>query len=313
MVTIIKKEQSLIRILLLTGAMSLGNVGLANADAPRGFIGDIGSGWDSTSAVSVRVGHEHIGGSRLAIDTINGTGINAAGEVHDQNQMSMWLSLEYTVADRFGVSPGGHWIEYAFDQVYALTNMWIWNYSEGDPGGYAWSAQGLRNVTIKYTAMDGPGGWGSLSPGDWTTIFAGDMDVYDPGQPRTPSEIIEFGGAPAKYVLITTSTDDTTMNWVAEHRLTNYPNDDSGLSEVRFYPTALSPASFPLLGLEFDTVTSLTFQSTAGSTYSLEKNMTGLPTDWMPAGQKLDGDGSIMKMRDPAGYSALNMYRIKEL
>jgi hypothetical protein len=303
------------RILVLSTVLSLGAAVMAFSDAPRGFIGDTGSGWNSTSAVSVRAGNEHAGGSRLAVDTINGTGINAAGEVHDQDPMSMWLSLEFTTPDRFGVSPGGHWIEYAFDQVYSVQELWIWNYTEGDPGGYAWSAQGLRNVTIKYTSVDGPGGWGSLAPGDWTTVFSGDLDVYDPGQPRTTSDVIDFGSASVKYVLITTSTDDTTMNWVAEHRPINYPNDDSGLSEVRFYATdpPAPPAAPPLLGLEFDTVTSLTFQSMIGSTYSLERNLTGLPMDWMPAGQEVDGDGGIMKMRDPAGYSALNLYRVRKL
>ena len=43
--------------------------------APRGFIGDTGSGWSSTSKVSVRVSGEHTDGSRLKEDAINGAGI----------------------------------------------------------------------------------------------------------------------------------------------------------------------------------------------------------------------------------------------
>ena len=80
--------------------------------------------------------------------------------------------------------------------------MHIWNYAEGDLNGYAWSAMGLRRVTIQYTAVGGGGtngAWGSDSPADWVAFTnypggvdaenTGELDVYDPGQPRSPGDV----------------------------------------------------------------------------------------------------------------------------
>ena len=76
--------------------------------APRAFIGDSGSGWDTTSAVSARASNEHTGGSRLTVDAINGAGIDASGDSHNNTPGDMWMSLDPAGPDRFGVSPGGH-------------------------------------------------------------------------------------------------------------------------------------------------------------------------------------------------------------
>ena len=64
--------------------------------APRGFIGDTGGGWSTTSKVSARASSEHIGESRLAVDAINGAGIDASGEVHNDVPGDMWLGLDPT-------------------------------------------------------------------------------------------------------------------------------------------------------------------------------------------------------------------------
>ena len=203
--------------------------------APRGFIGDTGGGWSTTSKVSARASSEHIGESRLAVDAINGAGIDASGEVHNDVPGDMWLGLDPAGPDRFGVSPGGHWIELAFDQAYELKEMWIWNYAEN--ASYTWTAMGLRDVRIEYSSVDGPGGWGSTNPSNWTEIFSGEFDVYDPGQPKTPNAIVDFGGVFAKYVLITSSTDPMTLSWICDRVPSSCGNDAAGLSEVRFYAT----------------------------------------------------------------------------
>jgi hypothetical protein len=223
--------------------------------AASGFIGDTGIDWSTTSAVDVRAGHERTsppsGDSRRAIEVINGSGLDVTGQQHNSDQTKMWLSQAFAVQgnppnQRGGTVAGGHWIEFAFDQVYPIENMLIWNYAEifpashvnpdGSRSSYQFSAQGLRSVTIQYTTVGNGSGWGSNQPSDWQTAFAGDLDVYDPGEFHTAHNDIPFGGASARYVVVTSSDDPMTMNWVAEKLPAIFPNLDAGLSEVRFYP-----------------------------------------------------------------------------
>jgi len=274
--------------------------------APRGFIGDTGTGWDTTAAVSARASSEHTGGSRLIADAINGAGIDASGDSHNNTPGDMWLGLDPAGPDRFGVSPGGHWIEFAFDQSYALTEMWIWNYAEGQSAGYMWSAQGIKNARIEYTNVDGPCGWGSMNPSDWTEIFSGDFDVYDPGQARTPNIIADFGGSSAKYVLITTTPDTTNLNWVCEKIPSSCPNDDTGLSEVRFYGTQ-SLVGHTLIDA-VDAIV-LKFPSTEGSTYRLQKTPSPTLPSWTGTGAYVVGSGSTMQFSDLL-VGAAQFYRL---
>lgn len=276
--------------------------------APRAFIGDSGSGWDTTSAVSARASNEHTGGSRLTVDAINGAGIDASGDSHNNTPGDMWMSLDPAGPDRFGVSPGGHWIEFAFDQSYELSEMWIWNYAEGQSVGYMWSAQGIKNARIEYTNVDGPCEGGSTNPTDWTEIFSGDFDVYDPGQPRTPNIIVDFGGAVAKYVLITTTTDTMDLNWVCEKVPSSCPNDDAGLSEVRFYGAA------PLVShTRIDAANNaivFEFPSTEGSIYRLQKASGPTLPSWTGTGAYVVGSGSTMQFSDLLGGGAAQIYRL---
>ena len=277
------------------------------AAAPRGFIGDTGSGWDGTGAVEARAGSEHAGGGRLAVDAVNGSGIDAGGDVHGNDPGDMWLSLEPGLADRFGVTPGGHWIEFAFDKAYELVEMWIWNYAEGDPNGYAWSAQGIKEARIEYTTVDGPGGWGSLNPSDWTQVFAGDLSVYDPGQPRTAGAVVDFGGAYAKYVVITSSAVASNLNWVCAKMPAFCPNDDAGLSEVRFYP-APDPVPHAVIGVGDSVV--LSIATVSGRRHRLETSPGLAPPDWNDTGFYVVGNGGVMEFSDPAGTAFRSFYRI---
>lgn len=282
-------------------------IGSSVSGAPRGFVGDTGSGWDTTSAVTARVGSEHSGGSRLAMDTINGAGVDASGDTHNNSPGDMWLSLDPAGPDRFGVSPAGHWIEFAFEQAHELTEMWIWNYAEGQSTGYAWSAMGIRNARIEYTNVDGPGGWGSTDPADWTEIFSGDFDVYDPGQPRTQNVVVDFGGTFAKYVLITTSTDSMDLSWVCEKLSASCGNDDAGLSEVRFY-AAPSPISHSVINATDAAI--IEFPSAAGNTYRLQKSPRATSPAWTDADAYIVGSGSTMQFSDMSGTAPVQIYRI---
>ena len=146
--------------------------------------------------------------------TIDGSGLNAAGQ-HSVKETDMWLSL------KGGVQPT--WIQYAFDKVYALDTMLVWNSNQAlEPViGY-----GAKDVTVEY----------SVDGATWTKL--GDKEFTDaPGDPTCTADTqVAFGGVAAKFVKLTINS-----NWGGI--LAQY-----GLSEVRFSyipvsPTQLSPAS----------------------------------------------------------------------
>ena len=162
--------------------------------------------------------------------------------------MAMFAALPASLANpRGGTVPGGHWVEFAFDQVYPLHEAWIWSMNEnsvfdgsGDGTDYpvdAWTVQGVREITVQATAVRGGGGgsWGSDDPADWATIFNGEVPQAF-GRPDEPvSLVVDFGGIPARHVVITTTADPARLNWAAE---AGFPGiTDAGLGEIRFYTT----------------------------------------------------------------------------
>ncbi len=223
---------------------------------PRGFVGDTGSGWDTRSGVSVRASSEKK--SREAIYTIDGGGFDPTGRFHvnylnptspppgskpypyeHKPDCTMWLSggpgADGAVA-RGGTVEGGEWIEFSFKTAVPLREMWIWNYNEnnhpersdGIPPHYYWSASGMRDIVIQYSET------GGSRPEEWQTVYEGELPcayghLLQPGDLR-----VDFGGAKARYVVIT-SADDGHANWV-EEKLNIRNNVQVGLSEVRFYP-----------------------------------------------------------------------------
>ncbi|UCG56076.1 MAG: discoidin domain-containing protein [Phycisphaerales bacterium] len=136
-----------------------------------------------------------------AENTVNGSGLD--NDLHSRASSTMWLSS----AD----GPQPSWIEYEFDKVYKLQEMWVWNYN----GELILSGYGLENVTIQYST-DGT---------DYKKF--GDTHEFDkaPGTDGYAHDTtIVFGGVPAKYVRITANS-----NWGGPI-YTQY-----GLSEVRFF------------------------------------------------------------------------------
>ncbi len=133
--------------------------------------------------------------------TINGSGLNAADQ-HGTTDTDMWLS-----------SPGGAqptWIQYQFDDVYKLHQMWVWNSNQilEDVLGF-----GVKTATIEY----------SLDGTSWTALqnvseFAQGTGADDYAHNTT----VDFGDVAARYVKIT-----VTSGWGF---LGQY-----GLSEVRFF------------------------------------------------------------------------------
>jgi len=132
--------------------------------------------------------------------TIDGSGLT--GEQHGVSAAQMWLSKK-------GQSP--IWIQYEFDAVYKLYQMWVWNSNqEVEPAvGF-----GAKDVVIE-TSTDGTT-WRAL---DGVPEFA-----QAPGEPNyVHNTTVDLGGSLAKYVKLT-----ITSNWADGTK-------QAGLSEVRFF------------------------------------------------------------------------------
>jgi len=127
------------------------------------------------------------------------------GDLHSANTSEMWLSDSEL--------PGQAWIEYEFDKVYTLHQMWVWNYN----GEFPLNWYGLNSVTIEYSLTG--------TDGDWTPLEGVPDFNQAPGSADyAHNTTVNFGGKAAKYVRITANSNFS--NGIFE----NY-----GLSEVRFF------------------------------------------------------------------------------
>jgi hypothetical protein len=133
-------------------------------------------------------------------NTVNGSGLNA-GDQHSVELTDMWLSNE--------TSP--KWIQYEFDQVYKLDELWVWNANQVLEGFVVF---GAKDVAIEYS-LDGQA---------WTTLEgvpefarAGGMPTY------TANTVVDFGGVDARYVRLAIHS-----NWGGMAKQVS-------LSEVRFF------------------------------------------------------------------------------
>jgi hypothetical protein len=130
--------------------------------------------------------------------TIDGSGITE--DQHSTSSTTMWLSKK---------SQTPVWIQYEFDQVYSLNQMWVWNQNQlTEPdNGY-----GAKDVTIE-TSTDGTA-WRALSNvPQFADAPGADTYVYN--------TIVDFGGVQAKFVRL-----NILSNWGGAK--------SSGLAEVRF-------------------------------------------------------------------------------
>ncbi len=134
----------------------------------------------------------------LPENTINGSGLNADDQ-HSNATADMWLA-----------TPGADplWIEYAFDRVYKLHEMWIWNHnSQFEPVlGF-----GIKDAAIEY----------SVDGGEWTTLGDVQLAQATARTDYTANTIVSFEGVPAQYVRLTVNSGYGGLG-------------QYGLSEVRF-------------------------------------------------------------------------------
>jgi len=141
---------------------------------------------------------------RVPENTVNRSGLDESGLLHGKTgDGTMWLS------SLTGVQPT--WIQFEFDKVHELHEMWVWNSNDGLEPAIGF---GLKDVTIEYSA-DGV---------DYQTLGTTHEFARGPGQADYEhNTTIDFDGAPAKYVRLTANS-----NWGGI--LAQY-----GLSEVRFF------------------------------------------------------------------------------
>ncbi|MGE5297013.1 MAG: discoidin domain-containing protein [Solirubrobacterales bacterium] len=133
-------------------------------------------------------------------NTVNGSGLNANDE-HSVDSAQMWSSA--------GALP--HWIQYEFDAVYKLHELWVWNSNQLVE---TFVGLGAKDVRIEYS-NDGQ---------TWAQLEGVPQFAKASGLPTYKANTtIDFGGVMAKFVKLTIET-----NWGGI-------TSQTGLSEVRFF------------------------------------------------------------------------------
>jgi hypothetical protein len=137
-------------------------------------------------------------------NTVNGSGLDETGLLHNKTSKgNMWLS------SRTGEQPT--WIEFEFDKIYKLHEMWVWNSNDSMERSVG---LGIKEAKIEYS-IDGI---------DYLTLGTTHEFAQAPAASNyAHNTTIDFEGVSAKYVRITANS-----NW--KGLLAQY-----GLSEVRFF------------------------------------------------------------------------------
>jgi hypothetical protein len=157
---------------------------------------------DDIAAIASSTGQAKMGSG----NTINGSGLDD-NDLHSNKEKDMWLS---------GTEPLGAWIEYEFDKVYNLHQMWVWNSNQTVESFLGF---GFKDVTIDY----------STNGTEYTKLGNTHEFAQAPGTSGyAHNTTIDFSGVLAKYVRLT-----ATSNWGGI--MSQY-----GLSEVRFFQIPVS-------------------------------------------------------------------------
>jgi len=134
-------------------------------------------------------------------NTINGSGMDA-DDLHSKEEADIWVSSM--------TGPQPTWIQYEFDRVYKLYEMWVWNHNTSIELVLGF---GVKDATIEY----------SLDGASWTTLGTVEFARAPGAAGYAHNTTIDLAGVPAKYVKITANS-----NWGGV--LNQY-----GLSEVRIF------------------------------------------------------------------------------
>ncbi len=138
--------------------------------------------------------------------TVDESGLSASDQ-HDTRVANMWTSA-------VGQQPPV-WIQYEFDTVYKLDQMWVWNSNSELEWLLGW---GVKTVTIEY----------STNGDTWTVLANAPQFARAPSAADyTHNTTVDFGGVAAKFVRLT-----CTSSWGG--------GGQYGLSEVRFFYVPVS-------------------------------------------------------------------------
>jgi len=180
-------------------------------NAPPGLFIYTGEVWQfTTEPVGYPIAGENItatASSSNKADTgpensINGSGLDD-NDLHSTEATDMWLSGSG--------GPGSAWIEYEFDKVHKLHEMWVWNSNQPVESLVGF---GFRDVTIEY----------STNGADYTTLGTTHEFARAPGaRDYAHNTTVDFSGVAVKHVRLTANS-----NWGGF--MPQY-----GLSEVRFF------------------------------------------------------------------------------
>ena len=138
--------------------------------------------------------------------TIDGSGLNPADQ-HSTLNADMWA------ATTGGAEPV--WIQYEFDRVYKLHELWVWNYNVVFELMLGF---GFKDVTVEYSA----------NGTDWTVLADVPFPQATGKTTYTHGATVDLQGVAAKYVRLTANSG---------YGLTG----QFGLSEVRFYYLPVQP------------------------------------------------------------------------
>jgi hypothetical protein len=131
--------------------------------------------------------------------TIDGSGL--IDDLHGTDTKTMWLS------SKTGSKPV--WIQYGFDRVYKLYELWVWNFNSEYE---SIMSLGPKDVTIQYTT----------NGTDWTTLGDFVLNQGSGTEGYAHNTVLNLGGIAARQVKITVNS-----GWDAVNQY--------GLSEVRFF------------------------------------------------------------------------------
>lgn len=134
-------------------------------------------GYPITNITATASGYQ---GAMTPQNTVNGSGLDPQG-LHDTEGTHMWTSNT--------VKPA--WIQFQFDKVYRLHEMWVWNANQVIESMVGF---GAKTVKIEYS-VDGQ---------DWTTLEGVSEFNQGPGLPGyAANTTVSFGGVAARYVKVT--------------------------------------------------------------------------------------------------------------
>ncbi|MCP4262471.1 MAG: discoidin domain-containing protein [Planctomycetes bacterium] len=134
-------------------------------------------------------------------NTVNGSGLS--NDLHSTESETMWLS---------GLDgPQPTWIQYEFDKVYKLHEMWVWNSNTDLENSIGF---GARDVTIEYS-IDGT---------DYMTLgTTHEFERATAAGDYTHNTTVDLGSIKARYIRLTVNS--SWGGWLPQY----------GLSEVRFF------------------------------------------------------------------------------